>query len=290
MNRQSGGRARVTRGHDIQWAFLLRLFLAVCAVAVMPFSAAWAASSNANLSGIGFTQGSMTPAFSPNTLSYDVSLGNSTPSTGIQAFLEDAPLSSMTITTAAGTSTLLSGVIRSIPLDVGPNVVTIRVTAEDNVTTKDYTVTITRAAPPPNLDLSFLSLSSGFLNPGFSSSTLSYAATVGNAVDRANEALGLPGEPRELVEIGAEDPDRQVRGRAPEALVNPHAERRREEHGDAGHAVEALPHVGLDGVQVSRAIRLQYDEHVGDRVRHRIFGPLGAAGAADDVLHFGDFA
>ncbi|MGD9479659.1 cadherin-like beta sandwich domain-containing protein [Shinella sp. G-2] len=125
----------------------------------------------------------MTPSFSANTLSYNVALGNSTPSTGIQAYLEDHPLSQMTITTAAGTSTLQHGVIRLIPLDVGPNVVTIHVTAEDG-TTKDYTVTITRAAPPPNLNLSFLSLSSGFLNPGFSSSTLSYTATVGNAVDK----------------------------------------------------------------------------------------------------------
>ncbi|UDF31777.1 UNVERIFIED_ORG: cadherin-like beta sandwich domain-containing protein (plasmid) [Roseateles sp. XES5] len=183
MNRHSGSRSRVMRGYGIQWALLLQLLLAVCAAALMPSSAAGALSSNANLSGIGFTQGGMTPSFSANTLSYNVALGNSTPSTGIQAYLEDHPLSQMTITTAAGTSTLQHGVIRLIPLDVGPNVVTIHVTAEDG-TTKDYTVTITRAAPPPNLNLSFLSLSSGFLNPGFSSSTLSYTATVGNAVDK----------------------------------------------------------------------------------------------------------
>ena len=35
-----------------------------------------------------------------------------------------------------------------VPLDVGTNVITVRVTSEDGATTQDYTVTVTRAAPP----------------------------------------------------------------------------------------------------------------------------------------------
>ena len=37
-------------------------------------------------------------------------------------------------------------------------------------------------------------------------------------------------------------------------------------------------------VEIARPVRLQHDQHVRQRVRHRIFGALGPAGAAHDVL------
>jgi hypothetical protein len=53
-----------------------------------------------------------------------------------------------------------------INLGVGPNTITIVVTAEDGVTTKTYTVTVTRS-PSSNARLSNLVLSSGPLTPAF---------------------------------------------------------------------------------------------------------------------------
>ena len=40
-----------------------------------------------------------------------------------------------------------------VPLDVGANVITVRVTAEDGTTTETYTVTVTRGEPPPTVTI-----------------------------------------------------------------------------------------------------------------------------------------
>ena len=40
----------------------------------------------------------------------------------------------------------------------------------------------------------------------------------------------------------------------------------------------------------ARAVRLEHDQHVRHRVRHRVLGPLGAAGAAHHVLDLGNLA
>jgi hypothetical protein len=70
-----------------------------------------------------------------------------------------------------------------------------------------------------------------------------FGAEVGNAVDAANELLRLVGQPRELVEIRTEDPDREIGRRPAQAFVDPHAQRRREQNRDARHPFEPLTHV-----------------------------------------------
>ena len=69
-----------------------------------------------------------------------------------------------------------------VPLSVGSNVITVEVTAEDDSTTRTYTVTITRAEPlSTDATLSALSLSD--INIGtFASGTTSYTADVANSV------------------------------------------------------------------------------------------------------------
>ena len=65
------------------------------------------------------------------------------------------------------------------------NTITVTVTAGDG-TTKDYTVTVTRAVGgvgSSDADLSDLSLSRGSLNPTFDAATTSYTASVGNTVE-----------------------------------------------------------------------------------------------------------
>ena len=79
----------------------------------------------------------------------------------------------------------LSGVTDAdgvIPLSVGSNVVTVVVTAEDDDTTRTYTVTVTRAEPlSTDATLSALSLSD--INIGtYASGTTSYTADVANSV------------------------------------------------------------------------------------------------------------
>ena len=65
-----------------------------------------------------------------------------------------------------------------INLSPGKNNITLTVTAEDGVTTKTYTITITRG----DASLSALKLSSGALSPGFSAGTTGYTANVSNSV------------------------------------------------------------------------------------------------------------
>ena len=68
-----------------------------------------------------------------------------------------------------------------IPLAVGPNVITVEVTAEDDNATQTYTVTVTRAAASTDATLSALTLS-GVNFRTFAAGTTSYSAQVANTV------------------------------------------------------------------------------------------------------------
>ena len=67
-------------------------------------------------------------------------------------------------------------------LEVGVNLITVTVTAEDD-TTQDYVITITREAAALSSDaaLSGLAITPGALHPSFVSSTLGYTETVAYA-------------------------------------------------------------------------------------------------------------
>jgi hypothetical protein len=98
------------------------------------------ASSNADLSSLSVSQGSLNPVFSSDTLSYMVDVAN------------DVTNISITPTVADSTATVeVNGVVvtsgqasEAIPLNVGLNEISIVSTAEDG-TTKTYTINITRA-------------------------------------------------------------------------------------------------------------------------------------------------
>ncbi|TCP52191.1 S-layer family protein, partial [Tumebacillus sp. BK434] len=104
-------------------------------------------STNANLSNLTVNQGLLTPAFALNkdtytvTVPYSVSTLNVTPTLG-----------------HAGATMTVNGVKRDsgnavpVELNVGPNTITIMVTAQDGLTTKPYTITVTRAAYVPPVD------------------------------------------------------------------------------------------------------------------------------------------
>ena len=81
--------------------------------------------------------------FDPATTEYAASVGNEVEQTTVTATANDG---------GAAYAVKLDGVADAdgtVPLDVGGNVITVEVTAEDGNTAKTYTVTVTRTALPP---------------------------------------------------------------------------------------------------------------------------------------------
>ena len=114
--------------------------------------------------------------FAPGTTSYTSNVTNSVSQTTVTPTVNDS---------GAGYIIKLGGVADAdgtVPLSVGSNVITVEVTAEDDSTTRTYTVTVTRAAPP-STDATLRSLTLSGVDFGtFDSTTVSYTAQVANSV------------------------------------------------------------------------------------------------------------
>ncbi|WP_375105294.1 cadherin-like beta sandwich domain-containing protein [Paenibacillus sp. RS8] len=137
-------------------------------------------STNADISSLMLSSGSLTPTFASGTTSYTVSVANSVSSITVTPTVAEAG-ASVKVNGTTVTSGAASG---AIPLAEGANPISIEVTAADGKATKTYTVTLTREAPvlSTNADISSLTLSSGNLTPTFASGTTSYTASVANSV------------------------------------------------------------------------------------------------------------
>jgi hypothetical protein len=99
-------------------------------VALVPIGGGTPASTDATLSSLTVSAGALTPAFDPNITSYTSSVANG--------------ISGVTVTAVAnhaGAKVAGAGVVS---LSVGENKITVTVTAEDNVTKKEYVITMTR--------------------------------------------------------------------------------------------------------------------------------------------------
>jgi hypothetical protein len=131
-----------------------------------PTSPSPSPSGDANLESLAVDQGSLQPAFDPDTLSYAVTVPNA--------------VTSITVTTAAahGSATVDNPAAAGKALNVGSNTIAIVATAEDGTTTKTYTITVTREGLPNDATLKTLVLSAGALDPVFASGTTAYTATV----------------------------------------------------------------------------------------------------------------
>lgn len=136
-----------------------------------------AVSSNADLSALSISTGTLNPAFTPGFTNYSVNVPNTVASAQFTAITADSG-ATLTINGQATASGMPSAVVA---LNVGTNLVSVVVTAADNVTSKTYTVSVTRAANS-NADLSVLSASAIVLNPIFTAGTTAYSADVVNAV------------------------------------------------------------------------------------------------------------
>jgi hypothetical protein len=99
-------------------------------------------SSDATLSDLVISQGTLTPSFADDTYTYTTSVGNSVSSLSVTPTANDT---NATIT-VNGMAVASGAASSDIALSVGENTVTILVTAQDGITMQTYTITITRAA------------------------------------------------------------------------------------------------------------------------------------------------
>jgi gliding motility-associated-like protein len=134
-------------------------------------------TANALLSGLTLSSGTLSPVFSPGTNAYTASVANNITSITVTPVVY-FPTSTVQVNGTAVTSGTASG---AITLNVGANMITTVVTAEDGTTMQTYTVTVTRL-PSSNAALSALQLSAGTLTPAFTGVTTGYTAGVANGV------------------------------------------------------------------------------------------------------------
>jgi len=134
-----------------------------------------APSTDATLAGLSLSSGALSPAFGTNTTTYTQTVSNAVTSLTVTPVTNNAGA-----TVKVNGSAVISGATSAnIPLNLGVNTITTVVTAQDNSTTKTYTVTVTRL-PSSDAGLSALSVSNGILSPAFATGTISYADTVSN--------------------------------------------------------------------------------------------------------------
>ena len=135
-------------------------------------------SGNADLGGLTISSGTLSPQFSSSDITYTASVDNSVTQVTVTPTASDS-LATIAVNdniVPSGTGHIVTG------LNVGTNTVTVIVTAQDS-TTKTYIITLTRAASlSGNADLGGLTISSGTLSPQFSSSDITYTASVDNSV------------------------------------------------------------------------------------------------------------
>ncbi|MDD4307949.1 MAG: cadherin-like beta sandwich domain-containing protein [Thermoplasmata archaeon] len=132
-------------------------------------------STNADLSGLSISSGTLSPSFNANTLIYAVEVPNS-----VETIVFTPTVAGIGAMITVNGISVPSGISSSpILLSEGENINTIAVTAEDGVSQKTYSVTVKRLPKPSsNAKLAGLSLSSGTLSPVFNPDTLDYTSEV----------------------------------------------------------------------------------------------------------------
>jgi gliding motility-associated-like protein len=143
-------------------------------------TASRAKSSVASLSALIVNTGSLNSAFDSGTLFYSESVPYETTSITVTPILSD-PSAILVVTSSSQTIKANSGNYTANLPAVGSNVITMAVTAQDG-TLQTYTLTVNRAA---SLAASLISLTvnTGNLNPGFSTTNYTYTDNVNNATN-----------------------------------------------------------------------------------------------------------
>ena len=140
-------------------------------------------STDATLSILSVTKGSLSPSFASGTLNYSLTLAYGDTSVNITPELNTST-ASMTYridsgtwnTASSGTAIPLSGLVVN-----PPQILNIKVTAQNGTTIRNYIVTVS-SGPNTDASLSALAVTGGALNETFLSSTLSYTVNVAYSV------------------------------------------------------------------------------------------------------------
>jgi len=133
-----------------------------------------APSSVATLADLVLSAGSLDQAFQSDQFVYTATVSFLTTATTVTPTLSDAAAT----VSVNGIDVSSGSASAPIPLVVGENTLTVIVTAEDGVTTRTYTVTVTRESSACEVTLADLVLSAGSLDQAFQSSQCVYTATV----------------------------------------------------------------------------------------------------------------
>ena len=138
-------------------------------------------SSNTHLSSLEISPGTLAPAFNSGTSFYRAALGDAIHSVTATA-VKSSPAAGIEIqANGSGWQPIMSGSPFTVMnLDPGTNTIEIRVTAEDTVSTKIYTIEVYRLSDQALLDS--LQVSTGTLTPSFDSQTVSYESDTDNAM------------------------------------------------------------------------------------------------------------
>lgn len=105
-----------------------------------------AVSSNADLSNLVPSVGTLSPTFDPGTFAYTESVSSGTTSMTVTPTAADANATIAVRINGGAYTPVASGMASaSLPLNVGANTIDTRVTAQDATTVQTYTITVTRA-------------------------------------------------------------------------------------------------------------------------------------------------
>jgi hypothetical protein len=151
--------------------------------------------NNEKLSGLRLSQGaSLSPAFSENVTSYTAHVANPVSSIKvIPDLVSSASTAKVAINNKAAQTVRSGEESPELTLDVGVNTINVVVTAVDGITTRTYTVTVTRENPQntvtpslsSNANMKQISLDIGVqLDDEFSSDTLSHTLNVDHSVQQ----------------------------------------------------------------------------------------------------------
>ena len=145
--------------------------------------AAGDAAAGANLSDIMLPGVTLSPVFAGATTAYTASVPYATATTTVTLTV-DATDSTGAMTMITSDMDDSIGADNAVGLEVGANVITVKVEAANAINTKTYTVTVTRASATAssNANLSSLSLSRVTLSPDFDPGKTAYSDTVPNSV------------------------------------------------------------------------------------------------------------
>ena len=149
------------------------------ALALLAMTAVSPAQSDATLSNLAPSAGSLTPAFVSGTLTYTATVPNAVASITVTPTATDA-LATIKIAVNGGSPVAIASGTSSDPvsLSIGDTVITTVIVSQDTTATNTYTLTVTRPPPSSNANLTGLVPTPGALIPAFAAGTLNYKANV----------------------------------------------------------------------------------------------------------------